>query len=70
MSNSNISMSDLWRNKDDESRQFICQDCDSKNYKLFMANDELWQNKGTGDNTLCKKCFEKKLGRKITEKDI
>jgi hypothetical protein len=63
-------MSDLWRNKDDESKQFICQDCGSKNYKLFMANDKLWQNKGTGDNTLCKKCFEKKLGRKMTEKDI
>lgn len=62
-------ISNLWRNKNDESKQFVCKDCGNKNYQLFMANDNLWQKYGTGNNTLCQKCFEKKLGRKMTQKD-
>lgn len=65
-----IDINQLWRNKDDESRKFICHDCGSKDFKLFMANDSLWQKHGSGDNTLCQKCLEKRLKRKMTEKDL
>lgn len=35
-----------------------------------MVNDDLWKEYGNDKLTLCKSCFEKRLGRKITKDDI
>lgn len=54
----------------DEKTKFTCQDCGNYDYKMFMVNDDLWKEYGNDKLTLCKSCFEKRLGRKITKDDI
>ena len=53
-----------------EEEQFTCQDCKNPNYKMYMVNDELWKKYGNQNGTLCLKCFEKRLGRKLQPKDF
>ena len=35
-----------------------------------MVNDDLWKKYGNDNLTLCKSCFEKRIGRKINKDDM
>ena len=35
-----------------------------------MFNDDIWNKHGNDKLTLCKSCLEKRMGRKLTKKDI
>jgi hypothetical protein len=35
-----------------------------------MVNDEIWCKHGNEKLTLCKSCLEKRMGRRLTKKDI
>lgn len=65
-----IDINKLWRNQNDESKKFPCNDCGDKNFKLFMVNDNLWTRYGINEKTLCKKCLEKRIGRKLNKNDF
>ena len=65
-----INIPNLWRNQNDDSRKFPCNDCKDKNFKLFMVNDDLWLKYGINEKTLCKKCLEKRIGRKLNKNDF
>ena len=56
-------------NKSEEKR-FTCTDCGEKDYNMYMVNDEIWNKHGNEKLTLCKSCLEKRMGRKLTKKDI
>ena len=55
--------------KSDEDR-FTCEDCGAKDYNMYMVNDDIWKQHGNEKFTLCKSCLEKRMGRKLTKKDI
>ena len=60
-------------NSDDDRYQeerFICADCGEKDYNMYMVNDDIWSEYGNDKFTLCKSCLEKRMGRKLTKKDI
>ena len=56
-------------NKSEENR-FTCYDCGEQDYNMYMVNDDLWKKYGNEKLTLCKSCLEKRMGRKLTKKDI
>ena len=56
-------------NKSEEDR-FTCEDCGTKDYNMYMVNDDIWNEYGNEKLTLCKDCLEKRMGRKLTKKDI
>jgi len=56
-------------NKSEEER-FTCADCGEKEYNMYMVNDDIWEKYGNNKLTLCKSCLEKRMGRKLTKKDI
>jgi hypothetical protein len=66
-SNSNDDDND--HNKSEEER-FTCADCGEKDYNMYMVNDDIWEKYGNDKLTLCKSCLEKRMGRKLTKKDI
>ena len=53
-----------------EEERFTCADCGEKDYSMYMVNDDIWDKHGNDKLTLCKSCFEKRMGRKLTKKDI
>lgn len=53
-----------------EEEKFTCEDCGEKDYNMYMVNDDLWKEYGNEKMTLCKSCFEKRMGRKLTKDDI
>ena len=53
-----------------EEERFTCSDCGEKDYSMYMVNDEIWDEHGNDKLTLCKSCLEKRMGRKLTKKDI
>ena len=53
-----------------EEERFTCSDCGEKDYSMYMVNDEIWDKHGNDNLTLCKSCLEKRMGRKLTKKDI
>jgi hypothetical protein len=53
-----------------EEERFTCSDCGEKDYSMYMVNDEIWDKHGNDKLTLCKSCLEKRMGRKLTKKDI
>jgi hypothetical protein len=57
---------------DDKSQEerFTCADCGEKDYNMYMVNDDIWSKYGNNKFTLCKSCLEKRMGRKLTKKDI
>jgi hypothetical protein len=55
--------------KSDEER-FTCVDCGEKDYNMYMVNDDIWSEYGNDKFTLCNSCLEKRMGRKLTKKDI
>jgi hypothetical protein len=54
----------------DEEDRFTCSDCGEKDYSMYMVNDDIWDKHGNDKLTLCKSCLEKRMGRKLTKKDI
>jgi hypothetical protein len=62
-------MSDDELRKSEEIR-FTCADCGEKDYKMYMVNDDIWKKYGNDKLTLCRDCFEKRIGRKLTKDDI
>jgi hypothetical protein len=65
--NSNDDNSDL---KKPEEEKFTCADCGEKDYNMYMVNNDIWEKHGNDKLTLCKSCLEKRMGRKLTKKDI
>ena len=55
---------------DDEDRRFICSDCGDPDYKMYMVNDDIWNEYGNDRDTLCKSCLEKRMGRELTGDDF
>jgi len=53
-----------------EEIRFTCADCGEKDYKMYMVNDDIWKKYGNDKLTLCRDCFEKRIGRKLTKDDI
>jgi hypothetical protein len=58
-----------WNNK----MNWNCFDCgkntrNDKNY--YMVTSYLWIKYGVGNRVLCPSCFSKRMGRKITKKDL
>jgi hypothetical protein len=53
-----------------EEERFTCADCGTQDYSMYMVNDDLWKKYGNEKFTLCKSCLEKRIGRKLTKKDI
>lgn len=53
-----------------EEDRFTCSDCGEKDYNMYMVNDDIWDKHGNDKLTLCKSCLEKRMGRKLTKKDI
>lgn len=65
------------------SKWWVCRDCGSRDFEMFMVKDELWakiwpgyakelkaiKNPKKRHGVLCLPCAEKRLGRKITEED-
>ena len=58
------------KNIDTEEERFTCADCGTKDYSMYMVNDDLWKKYGNEKFTLCKSCLEKRIGRNLTKKDI
>lgn len=60
------------KDDDDESEisRFTCTDCGEYDYKMYMVNDELWNQHGTGRDTLCMSCFQKRIGRDLSKNDF
>lgn len=51
----------------------ICEKCginivDTNNY--YMTKDSVWTSKADKDELLCIKCFESRIGRKLTVGDL
>ena len=57
-------------NDDDEVKRFTCTDCGDYDYKMYMVNDDIWNQYGNDRNTLCLPCLEKRMGRKLTKDDF
>ena len=57
-------------NDESEEIRFTCADCGEKDYKMYMVNDDIWKKYGNDKFTLCRDCFEKRIGRKLTKDDI
>ena len=57
-------------NDKSEEERFTCADCGEKDYNMYMVNDDIWSEYGNDKFTLCKSCLEKRMGRKLTKKDI
>jgi hypothetical protein len=53
-----------------EEDRFTCSDCGENDYNMYMVNDDIWSKHGNDKLTLCKSCLEKRMGRKLTKKDI
>ena len=53
-----------------EEERFTCSDCGEKDYNMYMVNDDVLKKHGNDKLTLCKSCLEKRMGRKLTKKDI
>ena len=68
-SSKSIDMNDEDFLKSEEDR-FTCSDCGEKDYNMYMVNDDIWDKHGNDKLTLCKSCLEKRMGRKLTKKDI
>ena len=68
-SSKSIDMNDEDFEKSEEDR-FTCADCGEKDYSMYAVNDDLWKKYGNEKFTLCKSCLEKRMGRKLTKKDI
>ena len=58
------------KNIDTEEERFTCADCGTQDYSMYMVNDDIWKKYGNEKFTLCKSCLEKRIGRKLTKKDI
>lgn len=54
----------------EEDRRFTCTDCGDSDYKMYMVNDNIWNEYGNQRNTLCKSCLEKRMGRELTANDF
>ena len=37
---------------------------------MYMVNDDLWNQYGNDELTLCKSCFEKRMGRNLEKDDF
>lgn len=55
---------------EDEIKRFTCFDCGEKDYDMYMVNTDIWNEYGTGRNTLCVDCLENRMGRKLTCNDF
>jgi hypothetical protein len=53
-----------------EKDRFTCTDCGEYDYKMYMVNNDLWNTYGNDRLTLCKSCFEKRIGRELTKDDV
>jgi len=53
-----------------EKDRFTCTDCGEYDYNMYMVNDDLWNTYGNDKLTLCKSCFEKRMGRELTKDDV
>jgi len=62
------------RSDDSVRKNFICVDCGKDtwvgNMDYYMIRLDLWDKYGVGDNMLCVKCIETRLGHKLTRDDI
>lgn len=56
-----------------EKKHFECKDCGIDTIhgdNFYMVQFDLWKKYGVGEDMLCMDCFEKRLGRPLTEKDF
>jgi len=53
-----------------EEDRFICGDCGNPDYKMYMVNNNIWNEYGNDRNTLCKSCLEKRMGRELVGDDF
>jgi hypothetical protein len=53
-----------------EELRFTCLDCKLGDYPMFMVNDELWEQWGCLELTLCLDCFTKRVSRPLTSEDF
>ena len=53
-----------------EKKRFTCEDCGNPDYEMYMVNDDLWDEYGNDNKTLCLSCLEKRMGRKLTKDDF
>ena len=53
-----------------EEERFTCSDCGNPDYRMYMVNDDIWNEFGNDRNTLCKSCLEKRMGRELTADDF
>jgi hypothetical protein len=51
-------------------RPFQCVDCGKKNPPMFILKDRLWLSIAEEKDILCLDCAEKRLGRKVTMRDL
>jgi hypothetical protein len=58
------------REQEDEDTRFTCTDCGEKEYGMYMVNNDLWNEYGTGRETLCLSCLKKRIGRELTPDDF
>jgi hypothetical protein len=58
------------KKKDNDESRFTCEDCGDENYKMYMVNDDIWDEYGNKRFTLCMSCLEKRMGRKLTKDDF
>lgn len=49
--------------------KFYCQVCEKTPHKIYMVKDDLWEQSEL-DGFICHKCFESRLGRKLTIDDL
>jgi hypothetical protein len=53
-----------------EEDRFTCSDCGNPDYKMYMVNDDIWNEYGNDRNTLCKSCLENRMGRELVGDDF
>lgn len=61
--------------KDIKDNFLTCVDCNEEKDVMFtkdffMVNDKLWNKFGSGDDYVCLRCFEKRIGRKLKSSDL
>ena len=54
----------------EEKKRFTCQDCKRTDYPMYMANDNIWQKYGVGNDTLCLQCLNKRTGNRLRFQDF
>lgn len=53
----------------------LCKDCGVETIRpdgidYYMVNHKLWKKYGVGEDMLCIKCLEERMGRKLKKSDI